>query len=157
MVEKILGRELADDIFRTAMMSGMPSEKAASDRGGMEKDAFLGELANALKGGAGAASEIPKALGLLALIGSGTGALGAYAYDVIKDNMTREDPEARFNADMEALYQGKLRELEDAKWMSDVRARRDRLRRGLKRMTTEEYAKEYEDLVAALDKKKEIA
>lgn len=174
MIERYLGREQAEDIFYASMLTGLMSEKQASDlvscmekeaKGGA-KDGFdwLG-LAKSILGGAWkgvgtvaeggmkVVGEMPKTIGMTALLGGGAGVLGANLYDVIKEQVTHEDPEEKFNSEIEAMYAGKKKELEDAKWMDRIRSMRDELRRGYKKMPTKEYAKRYKALLAALDER----
>ena len=168
MVEKILGKEVAEDIFYSAMLTGMMTEKQAEELdAGMEKEAAWPALVKALgvlKGlghtaigttekGVGALSKIPGIGMKLALIGAGTGVLGATAYDIIKENVTNEDPKAELDAKLEAMYRGKQRELEDAKWMTKVRNMRDDLKRNYRKMSTKEYTEKYNALISALDER----
>lgn len=165
MVEEILGKRQAKDIFFSAMASGMMTEKQAGEF--MEKEAkgtafdiakyVLGAIGSGIGAATDAVKSIPPALSWTALLGASTGGLGAMAYDVLKDRVSQEDPKAKFDAEMEAMYAGKERELNDAKWMSRVRAKRDRLMREGKKMDPAAYAKEYDSLVRELDEKKEIA
>jgi len=169
MVEKYLGKEVADDIFLSSMISSLLTEKDAEVHDGTEKRAMnSAEVWNILKGvmsGAQTATggianvikAIPSAIGWTALAGGTAGALGSTAYDVIKDRVSRDDPDASFNAEMESMYSGKKRELDDAQWMSRVIAMRDDLKRNYKKMTTEEYAAKYKALSDALDEKKELS
>ena len=168
MVEEIIGKRSAEDIFFSAMLSGMVTEKKASDlfvslekRGGSDLLAWLKGIGGALMSGGGmvvdTAKAIPPALGWTALLGASAGGLGAMGYDALKERVTEEDPEAKFNAEIEALYAGKNRELDDAKWMARMRKKRDRLKREWKKMDPQTYAKEYASLVSDLDSHKEIA
>ena len=168
MVDKILGKRLSDDIFFSAMLSGMATEKQASDMlDSIEKDGgaslldWAKGIGGALAAGGGmitdTAKAVPSALGWLALLGASSGGLGAMGYDVIKDRVSEEDPETKFNSKIEASYAGKEKELEDSRWISKVRAMRDELRRGYRKMTSKEYAKKYNALMAALDEKKVTA
>lgn len=174
MVERYLGKEAADDIFMSALLTGLLPEKQACDMmGGIEKDASplatilaglkMGKdgLVNVFKGGTHAldktfeyGADSAKALGLLAALGGAAGVLGSSAYDILKERVTQEDPEAKFNDDIEAMYANKTRELSDARWMDRVRAMRDDLKRGYKKMPTEEYAVKYKALQDALDERK---
>lgn len=173
MVESILGRQQAEDIFVAAALSGIVGEKrsgAVAEE--MEKMAgtakaiewlskALGAIPAGLKSVWGAGE---KSLGLLsgtaglvgktALLGTGAGFLGANAYDIIKQHVTEEDPETELKNKIEAIYAAKKRELEDSRWMGRVRKMRDELRRGYKKMTTEEYAEKYKELSDALDERK---
>ena len=163
MVERYLGKEQTEDIFCAAMLTGLMSEKQAAEMSSMmEKDGFdpLNALKTILGGTAKGGKEImsgignvPKILGMTALLGGGAGVLGANIYDVIKEQVSHEDPEEKFNSYVEAVYKNKKRELEDAKWMDRIRALRDELRRGHKKMPTEEYANKYKELVSALDER----
>ena len=168
MVEEIIGKQAAADVFFSSMLSSMVNEKTASDIVlGMEKRSKA-DLLDWLKGIGGAASHalgfgvdtakaIPPTLGWLALLGASAGGLGAMGFDVIKDRVSKEDPEAKFNEELEATYAGKERESKDAKWMSRVRSMRDELKRGYRKMTSSEYAKKYKELVSALDEKRSVA
>lgn len=166
MVERYLGKQGARDIFMAAMITGLMTEKQAHamaegfEKGATVKD-ILANLASAgkLLGGAGgvavdAAKMIPPAVGWAVATGATTGILGTMAYDAIKERMSQEDPEAKFDADLEALYNRKNRELKDAAWMKRVRSMRDDLRRNYKKMSTEEYAAKYKALEDALDERK---
>lgn len=173
MVEKYLGKERADDIFMSAMLTGMmPEKQAEAMAAGFEKDAFswkmltngLKDVGKAASGAVKAVTAVPEAAwkwggrgvsaaGLLALLGASTGVVGSTAFDVLKERVTQEDPEEKFNSDIEAIYNNRMRELEDQKWMTRVRAMRDELRRGYKKMSTEEYAAKYQALQDALDER----
>jgi len=173
MIEHYIGKTAKKDIFMSAMLSGLMNEKqAATFLDGIEKNAQtydilkgigsdissgLGNIASGLKNIWSGAKEVPSTLGWLALMGGGSGVLGATAYDAIKERLANEDPEEKFNSDVETYYNMKHRELEDAKWMSRVRAMRDDLKRNYKKMTTEEYAAKYKALSDALDEKKELS
>lgn len=170
MVEKILGKRQAEDIYFSAFLSGLLAEKqasiistemkkkAAGDKFSWMKllkglGGAIGTAGGAAKEGVKAVGEIPKILGWTALLGGGTGALGAYAYDVLKNNVSREDDETKFNSELEAVYANKKKELESANWMRKVIAMRDDLRRSYKKIPTEEYKKKYDALVEALDER----
>ena len=173
MVEKYLGKEVAEDIFYSGMITGLMTEKQAGEiLYGIEKGAAINwaKLVASLPGGikalgsgliggaketAGALAKVPGAVGKLALLGAGTGVVGATAYDILKENVTSEDPKAELNAKTEAMYRNKRRELEDAKWMTRVREMRDELKRGYKKMTTEEYSEKYKALMDALDERRD--
>ena len=149
MVEKYLGRQQADDLFRASMIAELATEKQAGVLGDVGS-----LLSNGVGGVLGAIKEVPSSLGWLALTGAGLGTVGSLAYDAVKERMSHDDPEAEFNADIEALYEARRRELDDAKWMSKVRTMRDELKRGHKKMTTKEYAKAYKALEDALDERR---
>ena len=173
MVEKYLGDEQASDIFLSAMLSRLMTEKQASDfvegmekyskdgsvLGGMGK--FFGGLGKGFKnvvgGGIDIAKFLPSAIGWTAALGAGSGVLGASAYDIIKERTSHEDPEAQLNEDIEAMYNSKSREKNDSKWMARVRRMRDELRRGYKKMSVDEYTKKYNELLDALDERKATA
>lgn len=164
MVEQYLGRETADDIFFSAMLSGLIPEKQACELAvGIQKGAQVMDAIKKVIGGLGSigsgamttAKAIPPAIGYTALGGAASGVLGATVYDILKERVSQEDPEAKFNSDIEHLYAHKKRELEDAKWMSRVRAMRDELKRGYKKMTTEEYTTKYKALMDALNERSE--
>lgn len=169
MVEKILGKEQTSDIFFASMLTGLLNEKQAAELSErLEKEAkfdwakfLLGSgkaIGSAVVGGAketaSALAGVPGAVGKLALLGAGTGILGATAYDILKENVASDDPKAELNAKLEAMYHGRQKELEDAKWMAKVRGMRDELKRGYKKMTTDEYAAKYNELMEALDERR---
>ena len=167
MIEKYLSRQEAEDIFYSAMITGIMSEKQAECLcDDMEKSAQVldtlkrigGVLGAGVTNIGGAVKEIvkesPSALAYLALTGAGAGALGATAYDMLKENVTNVDPQEKLNAKLEALYRVKKKELESSNWMSRVRTMRDDLKRNYKKMSTEEYAKAYKALEDALDERR---
>lgn len=162
MVEQYLGKEAADNIFFTSMLSGLIPEKQACElavgiqKGAQVMDALkkaIGALGTVGSGALTTAKSIPPILAGTALGGAATGVLGATVYDILKERVSQEDPEAKFNSDIEHLYTHKKREIEDARWMSRVRALRDELKRGYKKMTTEEYATKYKALTDALNER----
>lgn len=166
MVEQYLGKEAADDIFFASMLSGLIPEKQACELAiGIKKEAIswgaiskaIGSIGASIGSGAGhvlkGVKTIPPAIGHTALLGGATGVLGATIYDIIKERVSQEDPEAKFNSDIEHLYMSKKRETEDARWMDRVRTLRDELKRGYKKMTTEEYAQKYKALMDALNER----
>ena len=153
MVEKYLGKRQARDLFCASAVANLVTEKRAqAGTWGIVKD-----IGGALGGGAGhlidAVKGVPPALGWLMLTGAGLGTVGALAHNAIKERVSHDDPEVDFNTEIEALYNARRRELADAKWMSKVRSMRDELKRGYKKMTTEEYAKAYKALEDALDER----
>lgn len=169
MVEKILGSQQTSDIFYSAMLTGLLNEKQAAELAeNLEKKAAFDwakfllasskAIGSAAIGGAketaSALAKVPGAVGKLALLGAGTGIIGATAYDVLKENVASDDPKAELNAKIEAMYKGRQKELEDAKWMAKVRGLRDELKRSYKKMTTDEYTTKYNELVAALDERR---
>ena len=175
MVEKILGEQQTKDIYFSAMLTGLLNEKQSAYLSEcLEKEAQAGAspsfnllkfllgsgkaLGSAAIGGAketaNAFAKIPGALGKLALLGAGTGILGATAYDILKENVSGDDPKAKLNAKIEAMYNNRKKELEDAKWMAKVREMRDELKRGYKKMTSEEYESKYNELMEALDERR---
>lgn len=175
MVEKILGEQQTKDIYFSAMLTGMLNEKQAAELSEyLDKEAAAGAepsfnllkfligsgkaIGSAAIGGAketaNALAKIPGAVGKLALLGAGTGVLGATTYDILKENVSSDDPEAELNAKIEAMYNNRRKELEDAKWMAKVRGMRDELKRGYKKMTSEEYESKYNELMEALDERR---
>lgn len=175
MVEKILGEQQTKDIYFSAMLTGLLNEKQAAELSEcIEKEAQAGTassfnlwrfligsgraLGSAAIGGAKETAEalakIPGAVGKLALLGAGTGILGATAYDILKENVSSDDPKAELNAKLEAMYNNRKKELEDAKWMAKVREMRDELKLGYKKMTSEEYESKYNELMEALDERR---
>lgn len=103
--------------------------------------------------GADDAGKIVDLLAKLALTGSALGAVGGVGYNLAKTRVSQGSPEEDMNRNIEAMYKIKSRELEDAKWISKVRAMRDDLKRNYKKMTTEEYSKKYSELANALDER----
>lgn len=164
MVEEILGKNQAEDIFVSAMITGLMSEKQACGlMESIEKNAGAEDVLKFLKGlwGAGTglvsagwnvAKEFPGMLGLTAATGAGLGLLGANAYDAIQKRIAEEDPETTFNEEKENIYKAKERELSDARWMSRARRIRDGLKRAAKSrlVTNEKYRKDYESLIETL-------
>lgn len=155
MIEKFLEEGQAESIFKAAMLTGLMSEKQAADLlGEMEKNAQWGAVVDAgkslLSGIGTVVSKIPGTVLTTGTLGAISGVVGASAYDAIKDRLTQEDPESKFNSDMEALYVARTRELEDAKWMAAVRDKRDKLKKGRKKMSPEEYSAEYNKLLDML-------
>ena len=157
MIERYLGKERAEDLFIASMLTGTMSDKEASEmKRELVKKADFWDFTKSVAGGIGGlAKEIPPALLNTMLLGAGTGALGATAYDVIKERVSHEDPEAKFNSEIEGIYRGRKAELDDAKWMERVRDMRDNLKRNYKKMTNDEYRKKYQELINALDEKME--
>lgn len=168
MVDKILGKEQAEDIFFASMLTGIMTEKKAHEiLPEMEKDAFgVSELIAGLKtlgrltaagasGIIGTAAAVPKGIMHLVAAGAGTGALAGSVYNTLKDSLQKEDPKTKMNRKIEAMFKNRKRELDDAKWMDRVRSMRDDLKRSYKKMTPEEYRQKYDALVAALDERGE--
>ena len=163
MVEKILGEGQAEDIFFSAMITGLLNEKQASDViGSIEKGADIdwkrlgSGLWDTFKGGAsaflGAIKETPAAVGWTAALGGGLGVLGANLYDSMKKRLTEEDPETKLNNEKELIYSMKERELEDSRWMGRIRRLKDALKRAArdKSVTNRKYRKDFESLLDAL-------
>jgi len=90
----------------------------------------------------------------LAIYGTLTGVIGGTAYNIVKDNLTKQDPKDRFNDKVERIIKNRKREREDAKWMDRVRGMRAELIRDYKKMSPEEYSAKYNALVNALDERK---
>jgi hypothetical protein len=167
MVKKILGEQQANDIYFSAMLTRMLNEKQAADLAeGLEKNAAIdwskilgglkslgGIAVGGLKGIGDVLVKAPDAAAKLALLGTGTGVLGATAFDILKENVSGDDPNAELNTKIEAMYNNRKKELEDAKWMSKVRRIRDELKRDYKKMTSEEYELKYNELMEALNER----
>lgn len=100
-------------------------------------------------------SEAANILGKLMLGGATVGTAGGIGYNLAKERMSQNSPEEEMNRKIEAMYKKKTRELEDSNWMNKVIAMRDELRRGYKKMTTQEYTKKYIALMDALNERSE--
>ena len=162
----LLGGEAAGRLFRAGMASVDSDGRVMGVLSAMEKGAgdgiglagtivkLLSGAKNVAKGTLGMGVDSIKALPTVAAVGAGTGVLGAMGIDALMQRMEQDDPEARINADIDAMYSRRGRELEDAAWMEKVRGMRDELRRGYRRMPTEEYAAKYRALMDALDERK---
>lgn len=158
MVEKYLGQEQADEIFSAGFMDAM-SDAVSEKRASWAKVlAFLKGAGKATVGVGGhavdAAHKIISTVPGLAVAGLSTGALGAIGYNAIKDNLMENSPKEELDAKIDAMYSNRTKELESAKWMDRVRAMRDELKRGYKKMSVEEYTQKYQALVDALDERK---
>ena len=151
MVEQYLGKDLARGIFMAGAASCLQTEKKATVG---ETLGSVGKALGNVGGGIlGALKSIPPTLGWTMALGGASGVLGATAYDVIKEHVSHEDPEAKLNEDLEMQYKAKNREIKDAKWMERIRSLRDELMRGKNKMPTKEYAKKYKELVNLLDER----
>lgn len=167
MVEMFLGDELAKEIFEAGKLSAMSEKKAvapvaaagaAAAGTGLTLSAVGTWLKDLVGGGAeavatGAEKSIDLAKGL-ALAGLATGAIGGVGYNLVKERLQKKSPEEEMQRKIEATYARKSREKEDAKWMSDVRAKRDRLAREWKKMTPGQYAKDYDELMGLLNQRR---
>jgi len=145
-------------LFRAGVRDALMEKTAKVDLKSFSE--FLKVLKNA---GGVLVSPVPAAWGLtketvnllkaLSVYGAGAGTVGSVAWNLIKDRMQRESPETEFNRKVEAMYAGRARELEDAKWMDRVRGMRDDLARNYKKMPSDEYEKRYGELMDALDER----
>jgi len=169
MIDEILGKEAAGDIFMASMLTGLMNEaqlanisKCIEKTGAVSPLDILSTAGKGISNVAGGAykavgdviKNAPTVIGTSILGGAGVGAIGAMAYDAIKENVSHEDPEVEFNRKIEEIYRNKKLEKEDAKWIKRVRTLRDELRRGYKKMSTEEYSRKYKALMDALDERK---
>lgn len=166
MIEDYISRESMNDIYTAGFMtSGMTDEQSMEILSEMEKDSqalgwtnLVGRTVVGSVSGLGKLLlEAPSAFGTVMLAGAGLGTLGTMAYDSIKENLSKEDPKEKLNNKIEAYYKNKTRESEDAKWIADARAKRDKLMREKKKMSPEEYSKAYNDLKALLDTRRDLA
>lgn len=114
---------------------------------------FIGGGATVAKKGFGAAKDVAGFAKTLGVLGLATGTLGGVGYHILKEQMQRKDPHEDMNRKIEAIYAGKKKELSDANWMSDSRARRDALKRNAKRMDPDTYERYYNELVSRLIQK----
>lgn len=145
MIEEILGEKTSRIIYGAGVFSVMSEKRASAAKEVVGGATAVGSGAfKATKGIFGMSKD-------LALYGAGAGILGGIGYNLLKERMQRSDPEERLNRKIESLYARKNKELESAKWMSKIRAMRDDLRRNYKKMSTEEYTKKYNELIAALE------
>lgn len=150
-MSECLTKEQSEECFRAGFMS-MLNEKVAA--GGFAIAPYLkdfasigGSLVNGAKNLWGAAKDSM-------ILGGSTGVLGALGYDVIKEQLTQDDPKVKLRDDIKAIYARKAKELEDSKWMERVRGMRDELVRGYKKMTLDEYREKYDALIKALDERR---
>lgn len=171
MVERYLTKEQSDALFAAGASSVLQkkAQAAAAAAGAakglgllgvlkMIKDGTLGFVSSghsALKTGITDAGEALNLLAKLAIGGAGLGIAGGVGYNLAKTRMSQNSPEEEMNRKIEAMYKNKSRELADAKWMDKVRSMRDELKRGYKKMTTEEYTKKYIALMDALNERSE--
>lgn len=156
MVERILGKDIAEDIFRASIVAGLMQEKKAYDaiEPILKEAGWMGDIASGLKN---IVTGAPSAIGWTMGAGAASGVLGASLYDIVKERVSHEDPEEKFNSEVEAMYSQRARELEDAEWMAKVRAMRDDLKRGHKKMPADEYRRKYDRLMKLLESRKEVA
>ena len=159
MIEKYLDKNEIRDALGQGMVCGIIEKNAQQNGGGGTLGRIFSSIVGlgpkALDALVSTGKAIPQGLGWTMLTGAGAGVLGASGYDVIKEMVSKEDPEAKFNQDVESIYKLKTKELDDAKWMTRVRSLRDRLIRDRNKLTTKEYAKLYKELSDALDERKE--
>lgn len=146
-----LTKEQSAECFKAGFLSCFAEKRAQH---GFALAPYIKDIGGVLKGVWSGGKELLSAAGTAATMGAGSGVLGALAADVIKEQLTREDPKVKLSGKLEKLYAGKSRELDDSQWMARVRAMRDELRRGYKKMTVEEYRDKYNNLVKALDERK---
>lgn len=154
MIERILGKQQAYDIMCAAIVSEtMPEKQASAFVDGLEKEAFspLKFIKGLFNVGAWPILATAKSIPHLVVAGAGSGALIGAAYNSLSNRVQEEDPEERTNNKLEAMYEMKARELEDAKWMTRVRALRDELKRG--KLSNEDYEAKFNELVGALAEK----
>jgi len=169
MIEDYIGKEAAEDIFvSSALVNSMSEKQADACIELMEKKAFMKSVAKFLKSlaggiwnvggkainvGANILKSTPGIIGGTALLGSGAGILGANLYDVLKEQVSHDDPEEKFNEEVESMYLAKSRELDDEAWMNDVRNMRNELIRGYKKMTAKEYREKYDELMSKIEER----
>lgn len=151
MSESCLTKEQSAECFKAGFASWFAEKRAGS---GFILAPYVKDIAGLLKGVWSGGKELLNAAGTATAMGAGTGVLGALAAEAIKEQLTREDPKAKLSGKLEKLYASKSREVDDSRWMSRVRAMRDELRRGYKKMTVAEYTDKYNNLVKALDERK---
>ena len=145
MFEEILGKDGAKAIYEAGQVHRM-LEKRSGNNPLDYIGSFFGGAGKVLSSGADAIAK-------LGLYGLGAGTIGGVTYNLIKDRLEQESPEEEYNRKIEAMYKSRSRELDDAKWISKVRAMRDELKRGYKHMTTKEYTEKYNALLDALDER----
>lgn len=156
MVEEILGKDQALDIYRAGKVYGtiekkgfIPELKALWNAG---KES-VGAGANVAGAGVSAGKNLIDFAMKLGLYGLGTGTVAGVGYNLVKDRLEQESPEEEYNRKLEAMYKARSRELDDSKWIRKVKAMRDELKRGYKHMTTKEYTEKYNALLDALDER----
>lgn len=151
MSESCLTKEQSAECFKAGFLSWFAEKRAQH---GVALAPYIKDIGGLLKGMWSGGKELLNAAGTAVAMGAGSGVLGALATDVIKELLTREDPKAKLSGELEKLYASKSRETEDSRWMARVRAMRDELRRGYKKMTVAEYTDKYNNLIKALDERK---
>lgn len=128
---------------------------AAGFKAAMAKSADGNSVGKILSGAADTAGAVKDSLLSALLFGGGVGALaGAGAYAINKRLAGYGSEEEDYNDRIAAMYENKTKEIADSEWLTRVKALREDLRNGYKKMTTEEYAKKYQELIDALDERK---
>jgi hypothetical protein len=142
MVKRYLSEEEVGRIYDAGFSSGC-----------MEKDA---SVLDEIVGGAGdVIMSIPTAIASLLALGVGAGALSGVTYNIAKNRLSASASEKEDEMTKKTLlYNSKNKEMEDARWMNDVRDMKAELVKGMKKMTPEEYRTKYETLSRLIDERK---
>lgn len=159
MVEEYLSKDQLSAFFSDGVKSAVLEKRAAlpyKDAIDIVKNIWSGgkEL---LSGAWDVASKIPGA-GLATMgAGAATGVMSAMAYDIIRDELDKENPQKKLNDELEKIYLEKERERNDSEWLRKVIAKRNDLKRNGNRMSKEEYSSKYRDLIDSLIEKRRKA
>lgn len=161
MVEKYLTKDQSDALFAAGASSVFQKKASLASVLAILKTFGNGAI-DLVRGGHQLAhagvedtKEVLNILGKLALGGTAIGTAGGIGYNLAKERMSQGSPEEEMNRKIESLYKNKSKELDDSKWMNKVLSMRNDLKRGYKKMTTEEYTKKYIALMDALNERSE--
>lgn len=127
--------------YDKAFASGFKSVIAEKQAG------ILGDIAHGGKAVLTGLAGLPKDL---MLYGSLAGLATGVGSQMLVDQLTQESPEEEINRTLESMYSARNKEKSDAMWMNRVRAKRAYIKANLKKMSVEDYTREYNELVEAL-------
>lgn len=140
-MESVLSKEQQERAFAAGVASVLGEKQAGT----------LTDLASGAKNIVKGVAGLPKDLMLYGALAGGAVGVGG---QMLTEHLTEESPEEELNRTLEAMYAAKRKELDDAKWMSKVRAMRSDLMANHKKMSVEEYAEKYNALIDALNERK---
>lgn len=146
-------------VFSAGVSAGM-AKWAQPHGGGGGGGGFLGKALEAIGKAVGG---LPKTyeemvslamkLGGIAVIGGGLAGAGYYSLKKRLAGGDKTAKEMELRDRMAAMYGNKAKELKSIAWITKARKKRDELERNMKNMTTEEYAREYQNLADMFDMK----